>query len=185
MPIPKKTLIGALLLMFLLSVLRETGILTLNFYSSDIKSQLGFNWSNNTLTSTMENAVTGSGYVHQNYSDVSVIVEHKGKTLYMESNHIPVVHVAIDRFSTGFLWTPLFKKSRFKITGSVYCSDGITKVNGTAFSVLQTNISGSFTMTGRISVNGISSHREAIALIRQHAVQQLVMQARQYFSTLD
>jgi hypothetical protein len=181
----KKTIITLIVLVFILTFLRETGVLNVNYYKLNSTATSNFDWSDKTITVTIDSSMMGTKFQNGLFSELPVIVLSGSDTVYKDTNNRSPIIITIDKLNTGFLWTPLYKSTNFSAVGVADFHNGIVKTNGSKINLLKSNLSGHLTINGHISITGLCSHRHAIGLIKDIVAKKFTTETKRHFSTLD
>jgi hypothetical protein len=166
-------------------ILRETGVLNLNYYKVNLEANSGNSWTDKSLLVTIDSSMMGTQFVNSLFGDLPITVLCGSDTLYKEISQQNSIIVTIDTLQNGFLWTPLYKSSTFKAVGTARFVHDIIKTPPTKISLVKANLFGHLNMAGNISIMGLCSHHQAKKLIKELVVKNFVSQTRQYFAALD
>ena len=181
----RKALLLFILILVLITVLRERRILTFNYYKSTITAGTSDNWSNSSIT--LDYKKEDSQWIHlrsrlndksnfeQSVKNVPVFVYFEDDDDEKPIDTLPALSIRITSFKPGIVWTPLFKSTSFSATA--ICSESIEIIseNETHFHRKLYNLSGTFDIYGKIDINGICSYTEAKQLVREYMIKQLTM----------
>ncbi|MES2829753.1 MAG: hypothetical protein V4687_16465 [Bacteroidota bacterium] len=167
-------------LIILLTVLRETGIVDLNYYNAKVNYSGNIEWANGSRTANSVDSTAGPGYSN---ADISIIIVQEKDTLYKEIHKLAPLVLTIETFQTGSLWTPLYKSASFSasaIPGFEY-SSGLdvketTKVPGPL-------IYGNLKITGNVKITGLCSHRQAVQIVKDFVVKHFAESTKKHLST--
>jgi hypothetical protein len=183
----RRRILFLLALLVVVTILRETGVININYYSSSINLTNTSSWTNNHMKPS------GSGFctpaegdcIPANKDEVAVYI-HAGSGGFFKEFESPCEQLSIDLSNTnrGFFWTPLYKNVHF--SASAVCSDGVTirdTVNGKPVCNIH-QFSGIITITGRITVTGFCSYREVKRLITNELVKTVKDVGRQQLRDL-
>lgn len=167
--------IGVLLI---LTVLRETGLLSLNFYKADSNSASNATWTSVTFDNSKSKSKTKN-------TDLSIVVLFEKDTLYKEINKLSPIVVTIDSLNTGWLWMPLYKSASFSAVGIPGFDNTSVKSAKSSPDVFEPRLSGRLTITGKVVIKGFCSHRQAIILIKGLVTENFISESKKYFSSVD
>jgi hypothetical protein len=181
----RKKLIIVILTLALLTLLRETGLLNVDYYTMTSSTNSSNNWSDHSMVVTIDSASMSTKFMNSQFHDLPVIVLYGSDTLFSDTIQRNPIVVTIDSLQKGFLWTPLYKSATFKIVGTSKFKHDITKTPPARISLVKADLTGHLSIEGSISITGPCSHRHALKLIKELAVNDFLQQTRQYFSTLD
>jgi hypothetical protein len=186
-----KSSILIIALLITITVLRETGVITLDYYNltSDINTQA--NWSHNITGVGIP--LSGLNYTprEEKYSEIPIVVMHQKDTLYYKKGKGEPAKINIETFGADFLWIPLYKPAHPDISVSFYYDASIVKIEGVPtypepyIKHYKGNISGQLTLKGDIAIKGICSHRKAREIIGRLVAEQFDDKVEKYFSNLD
>lgn len=190
----KKTILLLVAIFLILAILRESGIIDFNYYRSHSSSTSHYNWSDRSVTVTIDSSSMKTKFNNYLYSNLPIIVLSGSDTIYKDENidlshqvvntHPPVV-ITLIKFNPGFLWMPLYKSTSFSAVGSVDFHDELTKTTPAKIHLLKPGISGRLTISGHTSIKGVCSHRYAVSLIKDVIAKNFATETKRYFSTLD
>lgn len=163
----RRTLILLLSLLALITILRETGVLTVNFYNSRINMSNTSNWSDNNFIgddSILCRPMAGD-CIPTDISQISVVTFSPEGMFNTDKTRCEQLHIHLNSFNTGFSWLPLYKSFTFSAIAT--CSDGITirKFKNGNPVCTHHQFSGLITLTGSITVTGFCSRLETKRLI--------------------
>lgn len=191
----KKPTLIIVALLVVISVLRETGVINLNYYSSEFKTNTHANWSNNSTTVGVPLEGFHTKFTDVKHADTPIVVVYKKDTLFFKKGSGELMEINIEDIETGVLWTPLYKSAPVNTTVHVSHSSSAIKVKGQhimangkaepAIYNCQTNISGSITCTGNFTCKGICSRRTALEIIKKEVGNKIAAQAERYLRSLD
>ncbi|UPK66704.1 hypothetical protein [Chitinophaga filiformis] len=170
----RQKIILILLLPFLVvTILRETGSLSLNLYNSRATSTTSTTWSD--FTGIVKISV-------QDLKNMTCVADDglKGKPLlvyclgqkYGEqgTKECPPVAVFIHRIDHGPLWTPLYKSARFHLVVPVTRSLSAYRQDGDSIQLYNYQLSGVITLNGELTVIGLCSYRQAESLLASNVM---------------
>jgi hypothetical protein len=181
----QQKIITIILMVVVLTFIRETGVLNMNYYKMTSSTTSRNNWTDKSVIITIDSSLMGSKFVNRQFSDLPVIVLYGSDTLYSDRILLNPIIVTIDSLQNGFLWTPLYKSTTFKVVGISKFTKDIIKTPPARISLVKANHIGHLSIKGGVSITGLCSHRHALELIKELAVKDFVLQTRQHFSRLD
>jgi len=182
----KKLIIISILIVVIVSVLRETGIISVEYYKVTSETTLGNSWKNRSMTATIDSSIMHTKFANGQFNELSVVVLYSSDTLFKDDNiKNNAIIVTIDTLKYGSLWTPLYKSSKFTVTGTAVYKNELIKTPSNKISLVKADLVGQLNINGSILIAGICSHRQAVKLVKQLAVNSFVAETRKYFSTLD
>jgi len=171
----------------LLTILRETGVLTLNYYRSSISSNSSSTWSGRQMHTDLdikdELSKEADSCANFPLADRPVSVTGEGMNYGDETGACPFIHIQVSGFSPGSLWMPLYKTGSFSIWAS--CSASLMYLAPDEKQSYRSfyNSTGSFTMSGTYSITGICSYREAKRLIMMHILKEIYQRTKEQMRT--
>lgn len=186
MTVRKKIIITLILVVVIVTILRETGVINAEYYKMTSETTLGNSWENRSMAATIDSSIMRTKFVNSQFNELPIVVLYGSDTLFKDNNikRHPVI-ITIATLENGFLWTPLYKSSKFTVIGTAVYRNEFIKAPLNKISLVKADIVGHLSTNGNISIAGICSHRQAIKLLRQLAVNSFVTETKRYFSTLD
>ncbi|WP_316788924.1 hypothetical protein [Pedobacter frigoris] len=182
---PRKKILFVLLgLILILVVLIAGGISSFSYKDSIINSTSNSNWSDESTSTTFGEVKE----VKSNYkpADMSLVVLLDGDTLYKDINKLMPIVLTIDAYEVGPLWMPLRKSADFSAAGSIKINRKVETTSGSdLISSFNTKLSGQFTVSGNVALNGFYSHNEAKKLVQDLVVENFVAKAKEHFKTFS
>lgn len=176
-----------LMILILLTVLRETGNLSLSYYHSSISSSCSSTWSGTQMHTDWEQndamEKDEDSCAQKHFSETPVFISGAGMNYGDETGTCPYLVVTVSGLSTGLLWMPLFKSGSFSASAS--CSAAVRYKNPGVSSPDRAfyHCTGSLTITGTYSITGVCSCREAKQLILQHIQKEFYQRAKDQVRT--
>jgi hypothetical protein len=196
-PKRKSRLRRALLIMVLLwlgiTVIRETGMLKLDYFRSDIESQTLVNWSGMSMDMPMQAFISPSGGVSDSL-DAQMLrwsedpcnragMGHRRRVVVQyDINKVEgggdcaEIMVGVQHFRFGLYWTPLIKRVHF--TADANCTavflDYFTQDNVQMRN--QNSRGGTIQIQGTATIKGFCSARTAKKLILSHVMNQFLQE---------
>jgi hypothetical protein len=185
----KKTLIITLIVLVVVSILRETGVFDFNLYRSTINSTVQTNWSDNSVTtkptfkidSVWRAAVADKCNHGGKLAGTPVVVTYRS-TEYGDTGYCNPINVQIDDISFGVTWTPLIKSSNFSAGISCLISAQRTRIEDGQLISSTYTLNGSMTITGHITVWGICSYRNAKNILMRHIIGSVLRQVKSHIA---
>ena len=180
---PQKTILFTLVGCFvILSVLRETGIISLGFYKSEFNSTSHAMWNGGSTKVTFGDTKPQPKIKN---TDISIVVLMGKDTLYKEINKLSSIVITINSLQTGSLWIPLYKSVNFSAVGTAELDNVSMKRANSSQSVSKLNLSGRLTITGVVSITGMCSYRDAKKLIENIVVENFKAKSKDYFLSVE
>ena len=180
-----KIVLFLVFIVIVLTILRETGIINADYYKMTTKTSMVTNWTKWSIPDSIDSSTEGTKLVNRQLHEFPIVVIEGNDTLYndnkIKGNYITI---KVDNFKNGFLWTPLYKSSKFTAIGTVIFEDEIIKTTSSKISEMKAELEGKLSINGNVSIAGICSHRQAVKLIKELAVNSFVLEVKKYFSTL-
>lgn len=184
----RKIIFIVVTVLILVTVLREAGVVSINFYRSQINSSTTANWNSTGTTfdaqkddilwSTFKDQLNDScnlNYTIQNISILSFLGSESAKS-GNDSCHRVVVQGS--NFNPGSIWTPIYKSTSFSASAS--CIGNITITVKTENGLRQKimSFSGTISITGNFRLTGLCSYREAKRILARHINEQFIQETR-------
>jgi hypothetical protein len=161
-------LIGILLFMILLTVLRESGIVGINFYKSYNSTTANNKWQ-------FQKRIDRIGDSKVMIEKIPIVVNYKSKK-HGDISFSKTIKVDITNVNLGTIWTPILKISDYKISG--ICKDTFV-LDSTKLSNGVIDVNANFEVTGHIKIVGFCSYREAKRMIIDHAMDEIYKNAKE------
>ncbi len=173
-------------ILVLITILRETGYLELNWHKNSITSSSTSNFMNTSTslnsslevsiawTKTMNDSCNFEGQVRN--IPIKVLLDNEaviGSDIACNS-----FEVTIDSFYPGAIWTPLIKSGNFKIAATCSGLFALSREKNGKVVQTQYNITGDIHISGKIQVYGICSYRSARKMVEDHVVKEVYQQAK-------
>lgn len=182
----KKIIIILISTALIVTILRETGVINNDYYKMTSETSLSSSWTNNNVTVTIDSSTMGTKFVNSQFHELPIVVLNGGDTLFQDAGlKNNSITITLDTLESGFLWTPIYKSSKFTVTGTSLFRNDLTKIPPAKISLIKTNLTGRLRINGSITIVGICSHRQAITLLKEVAVKNFVSETKRYFSGLD
>ncbi|TKC05879.1 hypothetical protein [Pedobacter frigoris] len=180
----KKILFIVLGLLLILTILITVRIFSSSDKDSVINSVSNSSWSDESTSMTIgEVKEVKSKYKP---ADLSLVVLLDEDTLYKDINKLLPIVLTIDSYEVGSLWMPLRKSADFSATGSIKINRKVETTSGSDLtSSFTMKLSGQFTVSGSVALNGFYSHKEAKKLVQDLVVENFVAKAKEHFSTFS
>lgn len=178
-----KTVLYIILALALLTVIRETGWLNINWYKSKINATTTSSWSNTSSTIPWSNpsgSMDPCEEIQPGQVPVGISIEEEFLLDDPQGNKCLPVMVTISNLGQPGLWVPLYKSSSFSFSVPA----NYTKVRRRETDIQNLSISGNITITGVISVFGICSQRQAKKLLRDYIRKEINTAVRNYLVSL-
>jgi hypothetical protein len=178
----------SILILIAISVMREIGLLELNFYASSFSIQNNSEWRSSKTISmkvrSAENSLTDDSAneyskkipaclngpeseksMHNSndkefLSDIPIIVIYKSKIIGDTSSLNPI-KIDISNTDFGLMWIPLFKSSEFKI--STMCK--VEQYNNTNISRVHISGNGKINYSCKYKIIGLCTNRETKEIV--------------------
>jgi hypothetical protein len=167
-------------ILILITVLRETGIINLNYYRSSINSNTRSYWTNycdiinDTIGCPKPNDTTQDeterDCIPTSASQIAVVTYIASKSFRDNSDSCSILILNVSNDNDGLFWTPLYKNVNFDATA--ICGQSLTirdKSSGYKRCKYY-HISGTITVTGTIRVTGLCSYYEVKKLILKELI---------------
>lgn len=164
-------------ILILLTVMRETGVVNLNYYRSDINYSENIEWFNGSSQTSDSTSTDLPKYVN---TDISIIILQENDTLFKEIHKLAPLVITIETFQTGPLWTPLYKSVTFSASGFPGFEH---KPEDDLPGPLKSTIGGKLKITGTAKITGFCSHRHAVQVIKDFVVNRFAENTRKHLTT--
>jgi len=164
-------------LVLLSIVVRETGLLNLSFYKSNNHLSATEDWK--------EIGTEGSKSKAQKIvkrDDLSILILQGKDTLYRNINKFAPIVVSIDTLSSGPLWFPLYKSTKY--TAVVRTSLSEPGSDDPNHHGIARHLEGQVNWNGELSIIGICSNRTAKMLLHESIVSSITEKVIGKFSSL-
>lgn len=184
---PRKKIIITLICATLsITILRETGVVNINYYKMTSETSLSNSWTNNSTTMTIDSSAMRTKFVNSQFNELPVLVLDGSDTLFKDTQikNTPI-KITFDTLENEFLWTPIYKSAKFTVTGTSFFSNDLTKTPPATIALVKANLTGKLRIKGTIKIVGICSHRQAINLLKEVVIKNFVSETKRYFSQLD
>lgn len=182
----KKIIIILISAALIVTVFRETGVINIEYYKMTSETSSSHSWKNSSVTVTIDSSTMKTKFANSRFHELPIVVMDGADTLFqddgLKSNPITIT---LDTLETGFLWTPIYKSSKFTVIVTSLFKNDLTKTPPSKISLVQANLTGRLKINGSIKIVGMCSHRQAITLLKEVAVKNFVSETRRYFSELD
>jgi len=157
----RKIILTVLALLIGITVLRETGVVSLNYCRSSISSN------------TTGNSTNNSGMIDDSCADVAgteipVVVEYEGSTYREAPATDPELWIRLSNTNSGPGWMPLYKNIDFSANAFYTFVPTLKDKNSGRCKIV--NLSGYISVTGSIEVTGFCSWREVKQLIAKNLI---------------
>lgn len=171
--------------------MRETGLKDFYYYHSDIKSSLDVKWNSSAakmkamqdIIKTSKERVKDSCNFNGELKNYPVSVNYKSNS-YGDKSNCENLNIEIISLSPGVIWTPLIKSTDFKATASCSHAVSLFKESNGNIDVVAHTLHANITVSGHISVYGISSYRHTKQLIIEHIQKQIYEQTKSHLGNI-
>jgi len=172
-------------LLIVITILRETGVVTLNLYRSSMNSNSSTSWNDTSdhIGCPEPNDSTGE-CIPLSGNQVSQITFAGDRSFRDNTDSCSTLTFYLSSNNSGLFWTPLFKYVNFSATAT--CGQTLRirdKDKNYKFCKLH-NINGVVTITGSIRVIGFCSYYEVKNMILNSLVQAVHQQGREQLQNL-
>jgi len=184
----KRIIIIACLVLLTGLILRETGVINIEYNRNNITGRtngrlnnlvIAVPWANN---STWQNAIKGNCNFNGSISNCPIAVTYNNTT-YGDTSACRHISIDVYSISTGALWMPFYRSASF--TARASCSHLTVLANGDSSNpILKSfNMHGNFTVTGHVSVYGFTSYKNAKKLVTDFVLKQVYLEAKNLLKT--
>jgi hypothetical protein len=180
-----KSVIVVAVLITLISILRETGLITIDLFHSEFKTGLTHSIRNNSTVVTIDKNQLRTDFGSMYPSDMAIVIIYNGDTLFREPKTAPLVYLYITNISYGKIWVPMFKSTDFSAEIDVEANQPLTSTVGNRLSVTQLHLSGNMIIDGHAQIIGVCSNRNSTRLIKNIIAKEAVNCFRSYLNSLD
>ena len=183
MPVNYKKTILVVLVLVVLVTLRESGILNIYFYNSQVELNTNISWNTSqTRIAVPRNIIHGRS--EDNASrNTAILVVYDNETLYEENKGNNAAIVTIHTIETGLRWIPLYKSFSFTATADVYYNDEFITTTHDEVILVSPQVNGQVSFDGHATITGICSARSALSLVKNNMVSVVVRQVKTYLSS--
>lgn len=182
----KKIIITIICTALIVTILRETGVINIDYYKMSSETSLSSRWTDNSVTATIDSSTMRTKFVNSQYRELPVLVLDGSDTLFQDTERKNnSITITIDTLENGFLWTPIYKSVKFTVTGTSFFKNDLTKTPLAKISLVKANLTGRLKIKGTITIIGICSHKKAINLLKEVVVKNFVSETKRYFFLLD
>jgi hypothetical protein len=178
---PQKKLYLAIIVLVTLAVLRETGILNLNYYTTKVNTNAQVKWFSSARTRVAQYSKPVAN--HKN-NDLSIVILLDNDTIYKEINKLPPVLMKLHSSYGRPLWRPLYKSADFAAYGSMSSGDANKKLTSLEYAS-KSHLFGELTINGNITVSGFCSHRQAVQAVKNVIASKAVDELKKYLSSVQ
>ena len=178
----KKYIWVALLLLIAITILRETGIIGVNWYNSTINTSLTSNNNNNTTVLTLDTALIRNRDTydcHKNIANTPIVIFYEGKQYGEIDTICPNITITINPLNFAQLWVPLYKSGTISTSFSYTGMQQSLNISGEKATLKQYSLSGSIALSCNFTFTGICSYRTAKAVILQNIMEKTYRHIRQ------
>lgn len=161
----RRTLILLLSFLALITILRETGALTVNYYNSRINMSNTSNWTDNNSTSDDPDFCKpmDGDCIPADISQISIVTFTPDGMFNTDKTSCDQLHLHLNYYTSGLSWLPLYKNFSFSATAT--CNDGIIIKRNNGSGCIDYRFSGMISIHGHITITGFCTYREAKQLI--------------------
>jgi len=177
---PQKKLYLAILVLVALSVLRETGILNLNYYTTNVNTNAQVKWFSSAKTRAVQYSKPVAN--HKN-TDLSIVILLDNDTIYKEINKLPPVLMKLHSSYGRPLWRPLYKSANFTAYGSMSSGDANKKLTSLEYAS-KSHLFGELAINGNVTISGFCSHRQAVQVVKNVIAKQAIGELKKYLSSI-
>lgn len=154
-----------------ITILRETGVVNVNFYNSRINISNTSQWSDNNFTSDDPRFCTpmSGDCIPADISQISIVTFTPVGMFNTDKTRCEQLHLHLNYHTSGLFWLPLYKHFTFSATAT--CNDGIImKSNKSGSGCIDHRFSGIISISGHVTITGFCSYREVKRLITNEMV---------------
>jgi hypothetical protein len=161
----RRTLILLLAILAFITILRETGVVNVNFYNSRINMTNTNNWSVNNMVApdTFFCKPMSGDCIPENISQISIVTFTPEGMFNTDKTRCEQLHIHLYYNNSGLYWLPLYKN--FSFTATATCSDGITIKSNAGAGCIHHQFSGLINLRGHVTITGFCSYREVKRMI--------------------
>jgi hypothetical protein len=165
---------AAAILVLLLLVVRETGIVNVDFYCTYANYHADTRVGQSYTAMECDSAKLES-IPHENLTKVPLVVLYDDDTLINRQGYGPEIVLTIEELATGPIWLPLYKPGNLEARMSCVYRGGCTKRIGPYIRSVDLRLNGNIYVTGTADIVGICSYRTSRELLKQ-AVANMALQ---------
>ena len=189
----RKIILIVIMILIFIEVLRETGVLELNYFNSRISSSTTSNWTNSTirvkaqtkdeLWATFESQLNDPCNLQYSISNTSIQISVDGDYFISgdDSCHSIIIQASVN---PGSIWTPVYKTTSFSASANCFGSFNTIEINQTELSNKVLNLSGIITLSGNLTISGFCTYKEAKRILVRHIQEQLIQRTKDQLSKL-
>jgi hypothetical protein len=162
----KNTLTSLVALILFIGILREVGLLNLDFYHRQAYYQTNFHYHESSLSAAVDSARL-EGIAHQNITQTPIIVLDGNDTLFFRDGYGPNITVTVEDMNTGPLWQPLYKPGYLNAHMHCHYDGGWTKRQGPYITSVDMVLSGDIDVVGTVTIIGPCSYRASSYIMKK------------------
>lgn len=172
----------------ILTVFREAGWITLNWYNSNLEFKTTSTWSDQSTLVDIPKRLLGDSAINAcNYTSITEVPVQVWIDDFLVGDTVDCQQLSA--FSQdvhyGFLYAPLYKYTHYSVTVPVNCSVTLYVPHDTMVTVHSYSISGTVNIDGHASIGGVCAARKARAIIRESIAQDVYKQIVDHIHTLQ
>lgn len=178
---PQKKLYLAIIVLVTLAVLRETGILNLNYYTANVNTNAQVEWFSSAKTRAEQYP---EPVANHRITDLSIVILLDNDTIYKEINKLPPVLMKLHSSHGRPLWRPLYKSANFAAYGSMSSGDANKKLTSLEYAS-KSHLFGELTINGNATISGFCSHRQAVQVVKSVIARKAIVELKKYLSSIQ
>jgi hypothetical protein len=175
---PQKKLYLAIIVLVTLAILRETGILNLNYYTTKVNTNAQVTWFSSAETRAAQYSKSVAN--HRN-TDFSIVILLDNDTIYKEINKLPPVLMKLHSSYGRPLWRPLYKSASFTAAGSMSSDNANKKLTSLEYAS-KSHLFGELTINGDVTISGFCSHKQAVQVVKNVIARNAVDEIKKYLN---
>jgi len=189
----RKIILIVIMILIFIQVLRETGVIELNYFNSRISSSTTSNWTNSTmrvkaqkndaLWGTLESQLKDPCNLQYSVTNTSIQISVDEDYFISgdDSCHSIIIQASLN---PGPIWTPLYKSTSFSASANCFGSINTIEIKQIELSKKILNFSGIITLSGNLTIRGFCTYKEAKRILVRHIQEQLIQQTKDQLSKL-
>lgn len=175
----RKILWSLIALFTVLTIAREAGWVTVNWYNSNINATTTSNWTDNKGIADIPGRFEDSStYTSCNYPSIADVPIQVWIDSYLVGDTVqcPQIGAFYHDITYGFLYTPMYKSAHFTATIPVSSSISSYTRHDTLTHWESTTLNGLISINGDINIAGVCSVRTARQIIREYVANEVYRQ---------
>jgi hypothetical protein len=169
----KNLAIASATVLVLINIFRETGVINLNLYIPYSNYQTESSFHESSLSAAFD-STDMERIPHENITRTPIVVLDGEDTLFHQRGYGPAIILTVENLETGPIWLALYKPGYLHAQLRCRYDGGWMKRQGAYISGINMNLSGDIHVTGKITIIGPCSYKNALNLMKQTVVKTAV-----------